>query len=94
MSRSPDVLRAGSLHFAALSSEELAQVLIDHGAHLVARHEHGIFLAARRHLVFLRRAAVVSDVELFDVLRAAALAPTDLVELLRVRDGARAVATV
>jgi len=42
---------------------------------MVAKQDHGIFLKARRRLIFLRRASVVTRMELEDALRAAAIGP-------------------
>jgi hypothetical protein len=58
-----------------LSSEELVQVLLRGGARVLARQEHGVFLEARRRLIFLRRASVIDAAELEDALRAAAIGP-------------------
>jgi hypothetical protein len=58
-----------------LSSEELVQVLSMGGANIVARQEHGTILAARRRLIFVRRANVVGRTDLRDALEAAGIGP-------------------
>jgi hypothetical protein len=65
-----------------LSSDELRVALLRAGARLVAAHAHGDFLEIRRHLVFVRRTPIVTGLELHDALRAAAIAPEHLHELL------------
>jgi hypothetical protein len=58
-----------------LSSEELVQVLSLGGANILAHQEHGVMLAARRRLIFIRRAWVVERIELRDALEAAGIGP-------------------
>ncbi|HEY3816345.1 MAG TPA: hypothetical protein VGL81_04195 [Polyangiaceae bacterium] len=55
------------------SWEELVELLRRLGAVIIARQEHGVFLRARRRLIFVRRRSVVEPAELLDVLRAAGL---------------------
>jgi hypothetical protein len=66
----------------ALSSDELTDVLLQSGARLVARHDHGDFLAVRRRLVFVKKTAFVQDSELRDALHSAAVTAARLQELL------------
>jgi hypothetical protein len=66
----------------SLTSDELTSVLLRMGGRLVARQMHGNFVSIRYHLVFVRSAAVVGQRDLFDVLRAAAMTPSRLRELL------------
>jgi hypothetical protein len=58
-----------------LTAEELVQVLLQGGARLLATQEHGVFLEAQRHLIFLRRGSLVTEMELEDALRSAAIGP-------------------
>ena len=58
-----------------LSTDELVELLLRGGAKVVAKLDHGIFLEAHRHLIFLRRTPVISGAELDDALRAAAIGP-------------------
>ena len=74
----------------ALSSEELTDVLLHSGARLVARHEHGDFLAVRRRLVFVKKTPFVQERELYDVLRSAAVTTARMQELLAELRGAGA----
>jgi hypothetical protein len=71
------------------SSDELTDILVHVGARFVSRHEHGDFLAVRRRLVFVRRASVVRDGELRDVLRSAGFGPVRFYQLLEERIAAR-----
>src|ERR1700735_5512589 len=66
----------------SLTSDELTHVLLRMGGRLVARQMHGNFLSFRYHLLFVRSAAVVGQRDLLDVLRAAAMTPSRLRELL------------
>ena|ERR1700722_9677882 len=67
------------------SCEELIDVLACTGATIVARHEHGVFLRARRHLIFVRRRSVMGDADLLDALHAAGIAVPRFVDLLEDR---------
>jgi hypothetical protein len=58
---------------ADISSEDLVQILLDDGAQLISRDEHGGFVRVRNHLIFVRRARVVEPSELHDALRAAGM---------------------
>ena len=67
------------------SCEELIDVLACAGATVVARHEHGVFLRARRHLIFVRRRSVLDDAALMDALNAAGIAVPRFAHLLEDR---------
>jgi hypothetical protein len=56
------------------SCDELIDVLAHTGATVVARHEHGVFVRARRHLIFVRRRSVLDEAALLDALNAAGIA--------------------
>jgi hypothetical protein len=61
--------------FVAISSEDLVQLLLQSGATVLARQDHGVFLQAQHHLIFLRHAPVVDRKELMDALRSANIGP-------------------
>jgi hypothetical protein len=64
------------------SCEELVEILQRFGATIVVRQEHGVFLRARRHLIFVRRRSVVDDSEVRDALQAAGIPASRFDELL------------
>jgi hypothetical protein len=65
------------------SSDELVQILLQDGATLVGRHEHGVFLRARNRLIFVHRRSVLDHAELLDSLEAAGVAVGGFLESLR-----------
>jgi hypothetical protein len=58
-----------------LSSEELTHLLRLDGATIVSFRDYGVLLQAHHHLIFVRRAAVVDNEDLLDVLDAAGIGP-------------------
>jgi hypothetical protein len=64
------------------SCDELVDALQRAGATVVERQEHGTFLQARKHLIFVRRRSLVDRAELRDALQAAGVTPHELDELL------------
>jgi hypothetical protein len=65
-----------------MSSEDLVELMVRGGAEVLARLEHGVFLHARRQLIFVRRAPVLDGPELLDALRAAGIGPSRFDRLL------------
>jgi hypothetical protein len=76
-----------------LSSDELVEVLSRGGANILAHQEHGVILAARRRLIFVRRAKVVGSAELRDALEAAGIGPGRYDRLLADVRGEAAIET-
>jgi hypothetical protein len=62
----------------SVSSEEVTSVLLHGGGRLVAHQMHGDFLEVRRRLLFLRRTSAMTDAEIADVLRTAAMGADEL----------------
>lgn len=73
--------RLPAIELPATTGEQLVTTLVRAGGRVLARQEHGVFVAVRRHLVFVPATWWVSAAVLADSLRAARLTPERFLEL-------------